>query len=806
MTPLLHIGTGDEAIVEQLRGSGIDVRSAAPASPAPAGAFDVVVIAPEVEAPLQVARRVRGESPRAHIVFIADRAADPALRRELMVGRIGTEWSIAPADQVETAAGIVRAAVAGAERRRKLRTTIGRVNLQLAHPQAAARRAVISDHFLALVLEQLSDAVVVLDPDSRVLAWNGAATRAFGNIRRGAPLADTLPAAVRDAIDGAAQAPDGRGESVLAAPEGEVEYELRATSLRDPNGALIGIALVARDVTAARREERRRELVAAAVRVLASTLDVKEAMQKLVELLVTEFADVAAADVIEGDDVNRYAVAGRTAEQAVLMERTRGVNMSVNRHHPSMVAIAHGQTVVRNDLDDASVAGLASNEHHRAALRELHPHAFVVAPLRGGDQTVGALLVGRTTNGPFTPEEVATVQEIARQASSALHNIWSYHAAAEAGRLKDEFLATLSHELRTPMTSILGWAQILRLDETPPELVRDGLESIERSARAQAQLIDDLLDLSRMQMGKVQFHVRPFSLTDVVRAAVETVRPAAQTKNIALVLAAPDADVVISGDPDRMQQVIWNLLSNAVKFSDAGTEVRVGLTVDETSAHVSVSDRGRGIAPEFLPHVFDRFRQADAATTRRYGGLGLGLAIVKQLVEMHGGQVNAASPGVGRGATFTVSVPLPAISRAQALEPTHGGEAARALPDLAGLRLLVVEDDPATARTLCMILERAGAEVRTARSAAAALEELRRRLPHVLISDVAMPDEDGLSLIRSIRGTLRIPAERLPAIALTAFHDVDLRVTLLGAGFQRFMTKPADAAALAAVVASVAKR
>ena len=806
MTALLHISNDEDALLEQFRGSGIEVIASRP-NAQPEGPFDVVVIAPDVESPLQLARRIRASAPEAHIVFVAAKASEAALRRELMVGRIGTQWSIAPADDPELATEIVRGAIAGSERRRKLRTTLGRVNLQLAQPPAAARRTVISDHFLALVLDQLSDAVVVLDPDGIVLAWNAAAARAFGEIHRGVHFGKTLPAAARSAIDEACKAPGGRAESVLAASPAGVEYALRATAFRGEG--VIGIAVVARDVTSARREERQRQLITDGVRILASTLEIEKAFQQLAELLVADFADVAAIDIVEGDSVNRSAVAGHTERERALIEKTRGSNLARNRRHPSLESIARGETVMQNDFDEEMLSAIASNEQHHAMLLELRPHAFVAVPLRGGDETVGAIAVARTTGAPFSPEDVATVQELARQASAALHNIWAYRAAAEANRLKDEFLATLSHELRTPMTSILGWAQILRLDDTPPELVRDGLESIERSARAQAQLIDDLLDLSRMQMGKVQFQSRPFSLTTVVRAAVETVRPAAQARGVRLTVDAA-ADIVVNGDPDRMQQVIWNLLSNAVKFSEAESEVRVSVTVEDASAHVAVADHGRGIAPDFLPHVFDRFRQADAATTRRYGGLGLGLAIVKQLVEMHGGTVRASSPGLGHGATFTVSVPLPAPSRHESLPataplPTDDDSPIR-LANLSGVSLLVVEDDPSSARTLCTLLERAGAEVRTAGTVASALEALRQRLPDVLISDVAMPDEDGLALIRAIRGRLRIAADRLPAIALTAFHDVDLRVALLGGGFQRFMTKPVDAQALSGVVETLARK
>jgi signal transduction histidine kinase/CheY-like chemotaxis protein len=805
MGALLHIGTGDEAVVERLRTIGVDILASSD-DPNAHQVFDVAMIAPAVEAPLQVARRIRAGAPDAHIVFLTTPATEASLRRELMVGRIGTQWTIASAEKPETVADVVREAFAGTERRRKLRTTLGRANQQLAEqPLSTARRTTISDHFLAVVLDQLSDAVVVLDPEGLVLAWNGAAARAFGEIRRGVFFGHTLPSAAHEAIEAARNSRGGTAESVLALPTTRTEYSIRATALRGNSGEVIGVAVVARDVTAARNQERQRQFVADSVRVLASTLDARNALQHLAELLVVDFADVAAADVVDGDDVNRYAAAARTTREVELMQRLLGDTISRNRSHPSLDAIFRGETVVRNDVDEAVLAAAASSDEHLAVLRELRPHAYLTVPLRGGDQTIGALLVARTTGEPFSQTDVHTLQEIAREASTTLHNIWSYHAAFEAARLKDEFLATLSHELRTPMTSILGWSQILRLEDTPADLIGDGLESIERSARAQAQLIDDLLDLSRMQMGKVQFHPRMFSLSTVVRSAVDTVRPAAQARGVELIVEA-DPELSVSGDPDRMQQVLWNLVSNAVKFSDSGSEVRIRVTAVDGSARVTVADRGRGIAPEFLPHVFDRFRQADAATTRRYGGLGLGLAIVKQLVEMHGGTVRASSAGVGRGATFTITLPLPHASARKAFDASAESEAPARLPDLSNVYVQLVDDDQSSAETIRMILERAGANVRVAHSVAAALQALRERLPDILISDVAMPDEDGLALIRAVRGRLRISAERMPAIALTAFSDVGLRVELLGAGFQRFMLKPFDAQALARLVATLTKR
>lgn len=799
MTALVKIGSTDERLLGSLRASGIDVRSESPTSTSVSDA-DVVLIGSDVEAPLQVARSVRSSSPDAHVIFLTTPATDGTLRKQLLLARIGTHWSIAPADEPDAAADVVRQALDGTERRRKFRTTLNRINTRMATaPPAEQRRALISDHFLASVLDQLSDAVVVLDPEGGVLAFNAAAARTFGELRRGAAFGVALPPAARDAIDEASRSARGEAESLLIHSTLGTEYGLRATSLRDADGQVIGTALVARDITDARNEEKRRQLVSRAVQILASTLEIERAMQQLSDLLAMEFADVVTADVVEGDVVVRRAVSGRTARERTLIERTRGIRTSANPAHPSMVVVSRRDTIVNNEIDEAFLRGAATSEEHFRVLRELAPHALLVAPLKSDDGTVGAILAARTTGSGFSYADRVMMEEIARQASTAIHNIWAYRAASEANRLKDEFLATLSHELRTPMTSILGWAQMLRLESDNSDLLGHGLESIERSARAQTQLIDDLLDLSRMQMGKLQFHARSFSIVEVVRAAVETVRPAAQAKGVELRLSCDD-EAIITGDPDRIQQVIWNLLSNAVKFSESGSEVLISVEIGGGEVRLRVQDHGRGISPDFLPYVFDRFRQADAVTTRRFGGLGLGLAIVKQLVEMHGGHVTAESAGLGHGATFTVTIPLanPAAAAAERRD-----DAAAESENLAGLYVIVFDDDSES--VVAASIEGAGAEVRRVGSTGAALEALRVRLPDVLVHVLGNADEEGLALIRAVRGRLRISSERLPAIAITTLRDIDVRATVVGSGFQRLLAKPVDARSVVRAVAAVTK-
>jgi PAS domain S-box-containing protein len=372
--------------------------------------------------------------------------------------------------------------------------------------------------------------------------------------------------------------------------------------------------------------------------------------------------------------------------------------------------------------------------------------------------------------------------------------------AEEASRAKDAFLATVSHELRTPLTPILAWSGILREGGLGGAQTITALSAIERSARAQAQLIDDLLDVSRIVSGEWRLAPRPVDLGPIVQAAVDVMRPAAEAKGVDITTTSPARAVSVQGDPARLQQVIWNLVANAVKFTPRGGRVEVGFERADPHARITVRDTGEGISPGFLPHVFDRFRQADSSSTRRYGGLGLGLAIVRALVELHGGTVHAESAGEGLGATFTVELPL-----ASSETRTAGAELAHAVPraSLEGLRVLVVDDDPESNAVVSTVLASCGADVRTALSTREALELAGRWQPDVLVSDIAMPGEDGLALLETLRargGSFG----RLPAVALTACAGPGDRRRLLAAGFQAYVAKPFRPAELAAVVESAA--
>ncbi|MCA1577132.1 MAG: response regulator, partial [Acidobacteria bacterium] len=438
--------------------------------------------------------------------------------------------------------------------------------------------------------------------------------------------------------------------------------------------------------------------------------------------------------------------------------------------------------------------------------------------LKDGTERVGLLSAERIEIGG-EPCALTVIQDITQQKRAeaerdqVLEREKALRAKAEeASRLKDEFLATVSHELRTPLTSILGWAHMLRTRQFAGGDSAKAFESIERNARAQSQLIDDLLDVSRIITGKLRLDVRAVDPNSFIEAAIEAMRPAAEAKAIRVQKIMDTGVVSVSGDPVRLQQVVWNLLSNAIKFTLKGGRVQIRLERVNSHIEIAVSDTGVGITPEFLPHVFDRFRQADQRPTRQHGGMGLGLAIVRHLVELHGGTVTAESPGEGQGSTFTVLLPVaPVYQRIDMEERVH--PAARdtlpsyECPDrLDGLRVLVVDDEPDTLELLKAGLGQCGAEVVTVRSAGEALEAIETRVPGVLISDIGMPGEDGYDLIRRVRA---LPAEsggRVPAIALTAYARVEDRMQALKAGYQMHVPKPVELPELVAIAASLARR
>jgi signal transduction histidine kinase len=427
----------------------------------------------------------------------------------------------------------------------------------------------------------------------------------------------------------------------------------------------------------------------------------------------------------------------------------------------------------------------------------------LAAPLAGRDgRNLGFLQVSGRSDGEFTQEDEDLLVQLAQIVSIAIENTL-FSEAREANRLKDEFLATVSHELRTPLSAMLSWIWMLRRGGLDDVAHMRALEAIERNAKAQARIVDDLLDVSRIVTGKLRLDPRPLQLAAIVETAAESTMAAAEAKGIELVTALdPDAPPVL-GDPDRLQQVVWNLVSNAIKFTPRGGRVDVELRETDADVEVRITDTGRGIPPGFLPHVFEPFRQADGSSTRSAGGLGLGLAIVRHLVELHGGHVHATSAGEGRGATFVVTLPAAREHAIPLLEMPPAGDAAVAAdapldpgPRLDGLRVLVVEDEPDTREALDLIVSGAGAAVTTAASAGEALAHLASCRPHVLLCDIGLPVDDGYVLLARLRALGADAGGTTPAVALTAYAQASDRQRALAAGFHAHLAKPIDPGAL----------
>ena len=424
---------------------------------------------------------------------------------------------------------------------------------------------------------------------------------------------------------------------------------------------------------------------------------------------------------------------------------------------------------------------------------------------RIGPLAEGGTIVGTITTIEDVSDRLASEAELRRQIEAQRQ---ARDTAEHALRAKDEFLSTLSHEIRTPLNAVLGWAKILLgREEIDRELLARALQVIERNASAQARMIDDMLDMARIVAGKLRLEMQPVDALSVVLAAVDVVMPSVHAKGIALRTRFDREAPRVFGDPDRLQQIVWNLLSNALKFTDPGGSIEVRLEATGRAVRIVVSDSGRGISPEFLPFVFQRFRQADASSGRRHGGLGLGLALVYDLVHLHGGAAWAESGGEGRGATFTIE--LPAMDTPE-LRGRHGERAAAPAPSssLAGVRVLLVEDEADARDLMATALEQCGASVLVASSAGEALGRLngadRAELPDVIVSDIGMPEYDGYDLIRAVKA-LGAEHERIPAIATTGYASADDANRARAAGFQRHLAKPMDPAALVAAVAELAR-
>ncbi len=633
--------------------------------------------------------------------------------------------------------------------------------------------------FLSAIVGSADDAIISKDLQGIVRSWNPAAERIFGYTAEemlGKSITLLFPP---DRLDEETHILQRlrRGERVdhfetirRRKDGGLVTISATISPIRDHTGKVIGASKVVRDITRSTELEGRFRAIIASSDDAIISKDLNGIVQSWNSSAERMFG--YTPEEMIGNSITKLFPPDRLDEEPRILERLRrGERVD---HFETVRVCKDGRCL------DVSVT---------------------ISPVKD--------VTGRVIGVSKVARDITSIKRIMREREGLLAREQAARAEAErVSHMKDEFLATLSHELRTPLNAILGWANILRSPggAASSDDLREGLDSIERNARAQAQLIEELLDMSRIVNGKLRLDVQPVDLQSVVSEAVESMRPAAEGKGIRLTKVLDPKAGPITGDPNRLQQILWNLLSNAVKFTSRGGRIQVFLRRVNSHVEVEILDTGKGISPDFLPQLFTRFTQADTSITRQHGGLGLGLALVKSLVELHGGTVKAASPGLGQGATFTVSLPLTAIHADRteaALTPAPSAAEPIVFPDLSGFHVLVVDDEP-DARTLIQrILERAHVTITTAASAAEGIEAVRRHQPDMVLSDIGMPHEDGYEFLIKLRQLPDAQGGDTPAVALTAFARSEDRRRALLAGFQMHLPKPVEPAELLAVVANI---
>ena len=573
--------------------------------------------------------------------------------------------------------------------------------------------------------------------------------------------------------------------------------DVRGVPVLRPDGSVVEWVGTLTDVDEERTASDHLRFLAEASDLLASSLDYETTLQTVTQLAVRAIADWCTVDIVDDDGSYRRLAVAHVDPAKVEMA------LELQRRYPpkpetSAVArvLRTGKTEWLSEIPRELIEQNAVDDEHRTILRELGLQSYIAVPLTAHGRVLGAMtfVLSHESGRRFRQSDVSLAEELARRAGVAIENARLFSAANEANRAKDEFLATLSHELRTPMTAVLGWARMLKMGLTPDESV-DAVDAIEKSASVQMQLIEDILDMSRIMAGKLRIETSPVDIRAVVDAALTTVRPTAEMKGIEIITSHAASLPQVVGDANRLQQVVWNLLTNAVKFTSRGGTILVRVAQTKEGVCLTVRDSGMGIDPAFLPHVFERFRQADSSTTRAHGGIGIGLTIVRYLVEMHGGTIVAESEGLGRGATFRVELPAMEV-RVRAAAPPQSNE----LPTLEGMSVLVIDDEPMSRDVVAAILRLCNASVVTADSAREARLRVAERRPDVIVCDIAMPGEDGYAFVRDLRaGDVRIPV-----VALTAFGRPEDRDRALNSGFDAFLKKPVDPVTLATTVRGVA--
>ena len=693
-----------------------------------------------------------------------------------------------------------------------------------AQKQAAAAKA-----YLAALVDSADDAIIAKDLNGIIQSCNPAAERLFGYSCEeliGRPVRILIPP---DRLSEEEHFLDRlrngevieHFETVRLAKDGRrIEVALTISPVRDEAGRIIGASKIGRDITAVKQAEAERirlieenAAVTATLNnvgaIVASDLDRDTVVQAVTDaatqLTTAEFGAFFYNAIDErGEAYTLYTISGVPREMFSKFPMPRNTQV--------FAPTFKGTGVVRSDNITKDPRYGHNAPFHGMPPGHLPVCSYLAVPVKGrsGD-VIGGLFFGHAAAARFTAHHERIAVGIAAWASVALENARMYASVQDASRIKDEFLASLSHELRTPLNAILGYARMLRSGMVGPDKEDKAVETIERNATSLTQIVEDVLDISRIVSGKIRLNVQPVDFPAIIRNAIDAVAPAAEARGVRIEAVLDPEAAPVSGDPERLQQVLWNLLSNAVKFTHRDGRVQVRLERVHSHVELTVSDTGIGISPEFLPYVFERFRQADAGTTRERGGLGLGLAIARQLTEMHGGTIEAASAGVGHGATFRVTIPLMIVNTLRDDVPrvhprSRATDGSLSAPDLGGIHVLTVDDEPDALELVCEILAAAGARVTAASSAEEALATLTDEAPDVIVADLGMPRMDGFALIERLRTHENPQVREVPAAALTAYARSEDRMKALRAGFQIHLAKPIDPAELVTTIASLAKR
>ena len=678
---------------------------------------------------------------------------------------------------------------------------------------------------LGAIVDSSDDAIVSKDLNGIVTSWNRAAQKMFGwtademigqSIRRIIPQdrmheEDNVLASIRrgELVD--------HFETERHHKDGTlVTISLTVSPIRDAAGTVIGASKIARDISESVRARRREEFLSEVTAALGASLDYELTLKTLADFAVPAIADWCAIDLLnDNDEIVRLTVSHVNPEKLKVAETVQARYADPDSPFGPRGVIRTRKSALIPTITDEMIVESAKGDAERLRIvRSLGLVSYMIAPIVAHDRPLGTLTLATAESGKrYNAADLRFAEEIAARTALAIENAQAYQEMESANRLKDEFLATLSHELRTPLNAVMGYARLLKGGAITGEKTRQALDIIDRNAASLAQIVEDVLDVSRIISGKTRLEVQPIDLSALLHDAIASVTPAIEAKGLRLQLLFDSQVGPVSGDPDRLHQVIWNLLSNATKFTPRGGRIQLRLERVNSHVEIVVSDTGIGIPESFLPHIFERFRQAEGGTTRRHGGLGLGLAIARHLTEMHGGTIEAASDGEGKGSTFRVTLPLLIVhadphlgSRREHPHAASPSTPALEAADLAGITVLAVDDDVDALRLLSDILEAAGASVTTVSSAESALEKLQSERPMVLVSDLGMPGMDGFELIKQVRQLSDPELRAIPAAALTAYARSNDRAKSMRSGFEMHLAKPIEPAELIAAVGALARR